>query len=167
MDESPLLHPMSREMLTHRGILGALAGLVAGVPMGVLMHLGTDVVPWLGLFLGETSAVYGWVVHLFTSAVFGLLFAVFVSLRFFEELAASVTGSTILGVAHGMVLSFVTIGVALPIVTEVLVPREAAGGEVLAPRAAGFGASVVFGLAHLVYGVVLGVIYGYYHESLE
>lgn len=172
MDESPLLHPMSRETFMHRGKLGVVAGIVAGIPMGLLMHLGTmhmepDLMTWLGLLLGEASPIRGWIVHLVMSGIFGFGFAVFVSLRLFEELARSLLGSVILGIAHASVLATVMIGIALPIISPIIVSRGTGGGDLFAPTAGGLGASVVLAVAHLVWGIVLGAIYGFYHESLE
>jgi hypothetical protein len=172
MDESPLLHPMSHQTFVHRGKIGVVAGIVAGIPMGLLLHLGTlhtgtDFMSWLGLLLGESSAIRGWLVHLFTSGVFGFAFAVFASLRLFEELGTSVFENAILGVIHASVLATVMIGVVLPVISPILVSRGTAAGDLFAPTAGGLGASVVLALAHLVWGIVLGAIYGFYHESLE
>jgi uncharacterized membrane protein YagU involved in acid resistance len=57
---------------------GAAAGLVAGVPLGIIMQA-TDVMPMVADLVADPSTGLGWLVHLFNSVLFGAIFAVLFS----------------------------------------------------------------------------------------
>jgi uncharacterized membrane protein YagU involved in acid resistance len=57
---------------------GAAAGLVAGIPLGIIMQA-TDVMPMVGDLISDPSTGLGWLVHLFNSALFGAIFALLFS----------------------------------------------------------------------------------------
>ncbi|MGH9249408.1 MAG: hypothetical protein ACRD0W_07835 [Acidimicrobiales bacterium] len=57
---------------------GASAGLVAGIPLGIIMQA-TDIMPMVGDLISDPSNGLGWLVHLFNSALFGAIFALLFS----------------------------------------------------------------------------------------
>jgi hypothetical protein len=57
---------------------GAAAGLVAGIPLGIIMQA-RDVMPMVGDLISDPSNGLGWLVHLFNSALFGAIFALLFS----------------------------------------------------------------------------------------
>lgn len=142
-------------------LVGAVAGLIAGVPMGLALQFGTDLLPILGAIVGGQSLVVGWIVHLFTSAVFGGLFGWVVILPVFRTLTDSVAECVLLGVVHATALATLMIGVVLPAMVGFLelsgegipfLDIPGPSGESLLPAG-------VFAFAHLLYGVVLGAGY--------
>lgn len=144
-----------------KGVAGVVAGLAGGVTMGVVLQFGTELLALVGRLAGAGTPVRGWVVHLATSALFGLLFAAFVSLPLIRDLATTVGGTALLGLVHAMALSFVTIGVLLPAATVALGLPELSISTYLVPGTEGTGLvdAGFFGLAHVVYGAVVGVAY--------
>ena len=57
---------------------GAAAGLIAGIPLGIIMHT-TNIMPMVGDLVSDPSNGLGWLVHLFNSALFGAIFALLFS----------------------------------------------------------------------------------------
>lgn len=142
---------------------GALGGVLGGIGMGILFQLGTDIMPVLGTFLGEPSALRGWIVHLAISAFLGAAFAVVLGYPPIRDYTASFdTMEYVLsGITYVYAIAAVTVGVLpfvleLPGATEVidpLIPREPDQSlTALLP-------AMVFAVAHLVYGAILGAVY--------
>ena len=149
---------------THAVGAGAIAGLVAGIGMGLFLQFGTDLMPVLGAFLGATTALRGWVVHLAVSALYGVVFAFVMGypslLRFFGSLDPS--EYALAGIMYGVVVgAFTTISI-LPFVTQlpwVTTAEIPPFPDVPGPGIAGLLPSVMFSIAHIVYGAVLGYLY--------
>lgn len=129
---------------------GAVAGgLVAGIGMGLIMHFVMNAMPLVGGLYGQPTVAMGWAAHLVHSVVFALAFVAVVtrtSLRSYGLL-----GMIGLGAAYGVVLELVAAGVVLPIWAN------AVG---LGPLPVPFIVPIGF-LTHLVYGVLLGAVFGY------
>jgi len=53
---------------------GAVAGLVAGVPFGLMIQFVIGAMPNVAALYGLQGIVAGWVVHLVQAAVFGSIF---------------------------------------------------------------------------------------------
>lgn len=164
---------LSAEELTdaswiNKSVAGIVGGLAGGVVMGIILQLGTELMPVFGRVLGAESVAYGWLVHLFTSAIFGLLFAVFVAFPIVRELERTVGTSALLAVIHASALSYVTIGVLLPAATIAFgLPDVALFSELSpGPGLEGLLPAGLFSLGHVVYGAVLGVVYAVL-EDLE
>ncbi len=143
---------------------GAVAGLVAGVGMGVLLQAGTDLLPLIGALYGLPTLLGGWLAHLFNSVVFGLLFVAVVTRRLladYETTAAALVG---LGVGYGAALGVLTGGILLPLwlsaagAADLPVPLFPVPGV-----ATDFVTPLVLGVAHLVYGALLGGVYAFLH----
>lgn len=142
-------------------LVAAVAGLIAGVPMGLILQFGTDLLPIVGAIFGFQSLLLGWVVHLVASAVFGALFGWIVLLPIFRTLTDTVAECILLGVVHAESLAILMIGVVIPGTVELL----GVSGEgvpllqIPGPSGEALLSAGVFAFAHLVYGVVLGAGY--------
>ena len=128
---------------------GAIAGgVIAGVGMGLIMQFVMNAMPLVGALYGQPTVVIGWLAHLFHSVVFALLFAIVVlrtSLREYGLLR--IVG---LGALYGVLLELVAAGFVLPIWAN------AVGAATLPVP---FLIPIGF-VTHLVYGVLLGVVFG-------
>lgn len=138
-------------------LVGAVMGLLAGLPTGIVLQLGTDLMPVFGGILGSESVVVGWVFHLALSALFGAFFGWHVKWPVFRSLTDSVAGAVMWGVIFGVVwYAYIVIGVIIPGVTTILgLPI----GDVPGPALGELSIAVAFSLAYILYGVVLG--FGY------
>lgn len=142
---------------------GLVGGLLGGIAMGILFHAGTDIMPLLGAFLGAESALRGWIVHLGLGLFNGAAFAVVLGYPVIRNYTASfdTLEYVLSGVTFVYAIAVVTVGV-LPFVFELpwatsvidpLIPQESGPTFVtLLP-------AVVFAVAHLVYGAILGGVY--------
>jgi len=136
---------------------GVVSGLVAGVGMGLVL-LGTDFFLIVGLLVGLPGQLGGWVVHLLVSVAFALLFVQIVSQPLLSDYTSPRGGLVGLGVGMGAFLGLVTGGIVLPVAVDV-----AGSGDLPVPLLPGLGGGVLFplrlGIAHLVYGLLLGAVY--------
>lgn len=139
---------------------GGLAGLAAGVGMGLVLHFALGLMPVIATLIGGETALVGWIVHLFNSTLFGLLFVAVFARPFFEELLADLDGCVSLGVVHSAALGLLTGGLLLPVAlaldgaTSLPVPTLPFPGVDVGAEFA-----VVIALAHVLYGVLLGGAY--------
>jgi len=141
--------------------VGALAGLVAGVPTGLVLQFGTEVLVLLGAFAGG-SVVVGWIVHLLLSAAFGAMFGWMVTWPVFRTLTDTTAGSVLLGAVHGVVwYGYVVVGVVVPGIVRLLGydPPGAILALVPGPRVESLLAAGAFAFAYVLWGAVLG--FGY------
>lgn len=139
---------------------GLISGFLAGIPMGLTLQFGTDLLPVLGTIAGGTSAALGWVVHLIISALYGALFAVIVAYPAIHSFVGEFDfrDYALIGITYAVMIAAVSISI-LPFIFELpwvagavqdqlsLVPGPSFGG--LVPAA-------VFAAGHVVYGAVLG-----------
>lgn len=128
----------------------ALAALSAGVAMGVVLFVLTDTLPAIGGLYGVQSPGVGWVLHLFHSVVFGLVFAAALS-RFSVPASESFFGRyTVVGLGYGVVLWAGAAGIVMPIWLN-LVGISTALPFLTLPSL----------LGHTIWGGTLGALYGY------
>lgn len=141
---------------------GVVSSLVAGVGMGVVLSVGTELLPLIGAIYGLESFTWGWVAHLANSVFFGLVFVGIVSRRFVRDSRPSLGTYIGYGLVYGALLEIVTGGILFP-----LWLRAAAAPELSFPfyplpgTVTWFVPAIVLGVAHLVYGALLGLSYGY------
>lgn len=142
-------------------VTGAVGGLIAGVFMGVVLHFALGLMPFIGAMVGVQNAAVGWVVHLCNSALFGVVFVPLALSGPGREMTATLSGSLGLGVVHGAILGLLTGGLLLPVSLQIVgvtgypVPLLPIPG-----LASDFDFALLLSLAHLLYGLVLGGIYG-------
>lgn len=144
-------HSSSAPVGVDSGHLGraTVASLVAGVAMGAVLTGLTDTLPAIGGLYGVQSVGVGWVLHLFHSVVFGLIFATAVSHTSGGWTTPSIGRCAVLGLGYGIVLWAVAAGIVMPVWLNLV----------------GIPSSVPFLtlsslLGHTVWGVSLGVLYG-------
>ena len=140
---------------------GVAAGLVAGLGMGAVLHVGANAMALVGALYGWPTATGGWVVHLANSVLIALLFTVVVSRRAVADRVEAVWQYVVGGVVYATAVGLVTAGVMLPAAMNLRGTRTIP--EPILPVSGGLGVAVVVtsvAVAHLVYGVLLGAIYG-------
>jgi len=77
-------------------VTGAIAGLVAGIPLGFIMQA-RDMMPMVADLVGDPSTGFGWLVHLFNSALFGAIFGLL-----FTRVISRPAGAVGLGLLYGV-----------------------------------------------------------------
>jgi uncharacterized membrane protein YagU involved in acid resistance len=79
---------VSRRALPMNLVTGAVAGVLAGLPLGVIMQVrdadpkmmpGIQMIDQVGDLISDPSAGLGWLIHLFNSALFGVVFVLLFS----------------------------------------------------------------------------------------
>lgn len=157
---------MSSPTVTHRAprrtrrVAGLAGGLAGGLAMGAILQFGMGVMAPIGALVGLPSPLGGWAVHLTASALFGLAFAWLGDRPFVRDFVSSRAGSIAVGVVYGGFLELLSGGVVLPLVAAAFDVEQLGFRLVPLP---GTGEGVVLlvlaGVAHLVYGFVLGAVY--------
>jgi uncharacterized membrane protein YagU involved in acid resistance len=128
------------------GIIGGLAGgAVFGMMMGMMGML-----PMIGKMVGQPSAIAGFIVHMINSGIIGAAFAII-----FGRSAASIKGGLGFGSLYGVIWWLL-------------------GPLTLMPLFMGMGFGVNWNMAaainmmpslmgHLIYGIILGIVYSKLH----
>jgi uncharacterized membrane protein YagU involved in acid resistance len=92
-------------------VLGAAAGVVAGLPLGIIMQVrdadpammpGTTMMDLVGDLISDPSARLGWLIHLFNSALFGAIFVLLFS-RWLSQRVPAIALGLLYGVAWWVV----------------------------------------------------------------
>jgi hypothetical protein len=135
---------------------GAIAGLIAGIPFGLMMQMMSAPTPdggqmpmmaMVAMVVGSTSIAVGWLYHLFNSVVIGVLFAWLFGARVHAMAAGLAFGAgwgLVWWVVGGLVLMPIALGMA-PFAPLMMAPmRPVAMGSLM---------------GHVIYGVVLGAAY--------
>ncbi|MFD1563603.1 hypothetical protein ACFR99_08585 [Haloarchaeobius amylolyticus] len=143
---------------------GVTGGLVAGIAMGLVLHFGGDQIELLGGLAVEPELAVGagWAIHLMISIAFGLVFAAIVSQGWIQQQVTDFSDYVIAGLAFGAIIGLFAGGVVFPIAMEragvaalpmpfLPVPGPGPTAELVS--------ALVFGLGHLVYGLVLGTVF--------
>jgi uncharacterized membrane protein YagU involved in acid resistance len=128
--------------LPARVVAGIASGLAGGVVFGILMQV-WGMMPMVAMLVGSESVALGWLVHLFNSALFGAVFAVLVG-RWATTLAVAAG----LGLAYGVlwwVLGALLIMPAWLGMTAMIFELDTNAWRSL--------------LGHLIYGLLLGLVY--------
>jgi hypothetical protein len=124
-----------------RGVLDAVAGVSAGLLVGVLFSL-VGVFAVLGSVVGVEGAAVGWAVHLVVAAVLGVAFGVLVTATSARRYTADATTAALLGLGYGGVIW--AVGEVLWVIT---------GGPVLA------NVGLVSLIGWLLFGLMLGSLH--------
>ncbi|UPW01680.1 hypothetical protein M0R88_06150 [Halorussus gelatinilyticus] len=132
-----------------RWVGGAVAGLVAGVCFGLYLQFVVGVLPPREAVVAPETLAYSWVVHLFHSLAFALVYVGVVSFPRIARFADRPATGVALGAAFGVALWAVATGVAVAfwaVANTVLVlpiPDPSVGSLV----------------GHVLYGAVLGTTF--------
>ncbi|QLG63217.1 histidine kinase [Halorarum salinum] len=141
-----------RGITGHGWVSAALAGIVGGIAFGAMMQLMMPDVLEMAIpslyGLGPGLAV-GWLVHLFHSAAFGLVYAAIVRLDALAAYANRVTTGAGLGVAYGVLVWLFAASVVMPLWVGAVLPMN--------PPVPDFNPASLVG--HAVFGVLLGALY--------
>lgn len=117
----------------------------------MLQMMMTDVIAMaIPALYGQSGIAAGWVVHLFHSVVFGILFAAVVSTTSLRRFAETWSTGAVLGLAYGVLVWVVAAAIVMPL-------WLGAVGFPQVPPLPNFNPQSLVG--HLVYGLVLGVGY--------
>ena len=137
--------------LPARVVAGIAGGLAGGVVFGILMQA-WDMLPMVAMLVNSESVAVGWLVHLFNSALFGVIFAVL-----FGRWAATLVARTRSSASE----SAAAIGLGYGVLWWVL------GALLIMPAWLGMN-EMIFELnttawrslvGHLAYGLLLGLVY--------
>lgn len=131
-----------------RLLMAGIAGVIAGVVMGITLQTFTNILPVIGALYGSQSAAVGWITHLFHSVVFAVAFATGLSHPQATDLRDSPAVTTGLAIVFGTLLWFVAAGIVMPIWLN------AVGIAVPIPRL-----RFVPLIGHLLWGGVFGVLF--------
>jgi hypothetical protein len=149
----------------YTGFVGAVGGLVGGVGMGVVFHAGANLMPVVGALYGWPTVLGGWVVHLLNSVLAGVLFAFVAAQPVFRDSTKTLAESVAAGVVYAAAVGLVSTGLLLPVSMTLLGIQSLP--EPILPLPGAFGTVLVVvsvGVAHLVYGVLLGATYAAVHS---
>jgi uncharacterized membrane protein YagU involved in acid resistance len=117
--------------------------------MGLVLQFVMGAMPLVGALYGQPTVLAGWVAHLFYSVVFAVLFAAVVAGTSLREYG--LLGMVGLGLVYGVPLGLVAAGVVLPVWANAI-----GAGPLPVPFIIPMGF-----LTHIVYGVLLGAVFGY------
>ncbi|WP_336359941.1 histidine kinase [Haladaptatus sp. ZSTT2] len=133
----------------------AVAGLLATLAFGGFQTaMGSS-----GVIANALPALYGiqgpalaagWGIHLVHGAIFGIVYAAFVSTEPLREYAAKLPTGAVLGIAFSVLQTIVAVGFIMPLWLQAV-------GFPAAPPVPNLALSSFIG--HAVYGVVLGALY--------
>jgi hypothetical protein len=135
-----------------------LGGLTAGVAMGLLMRYGYGDIAMIGALVGQESVIVGWLVHLVVSIGFGLLFGAGLVYTSMRRYLGSPLAFVVLGVTYGIFIWLVGAGIVMPYWLSVM-------GAVSNPEIPLLTRESL--LVHMLYGLVLGVVYIAVHSWAE
>lgn len=141
---------------------GMFSGLIAGIAMGIIYHGGANVMPLIGALYGAPTVAGGWVGHLVTSVVLGTIYGYVASRPAFAGFNETLSGALILGVVYATLIGIINGGLILPIAFNLLGFHQIP--DPILPIPGALGAFIVvlsIGLAHIVYGIVLGATFRY------
>lgn len=154
----------SAEALQYRWGAGIAGGLVGGIGMGVILHAGANIMPFIGSLYGWPTVIGGWAAHLVNSVLIGLVFTLIVSRPIVRQQTTTVSGCVVAGIVYAAAVGLATSGVMLPIAMNAL--GRQSFPEPLLPVPGVIGGILVVlsvGVAHVVYGILLGATYGAIH----
>ena len=145
----------SLETVVSAGLGG---GLIGGIAMGAILHGGADLMEFIGALYGSPTVPAGWLTHLIHSAIIGLVFALVVSRPAIDRRFETMTEYAILGMVYASGIGLVVAGVVLPISMRAM-GVETLPEPILPGMIGEFLTVVSVGVAHLIYGLLLGVLY--------
>lgn len=140
-----------------------VGGLVAGLVMGLILSVGNGIMASIGRFTGEPSPWIGWVIHLGFSIVFAAGFLWLLSIRPIEVAFRNRTDTMLLGIVYSALLAAGTWGFVIPVFAGFweAFPLSATPDAISIAQF-----TLVLGLGHLAWGIVLSAIVVYRHSPM-
>lgn len=93
----------------------SVAAILAGIAMGLILQSLTETLPAIGGLYGVSTVTAGWILHLFHSVVFGMLFVAAISRPGLSRYASRFTRCTMLGLGYGILLWIIAAGLVMPV----------------------------------------------------
>ena len=131
---------------------GIVGGVVGGVVFGVMMTMEMRMVMEMaipGMYGLSPGLELGWVIHLFHSAVFGVVFAAAVRYAGGTDRLDSNLTVAVAGLAYGLIVWVLAASILMPAWVNVTMGMGAPVPDFVMASAMG----------HAVYGVLLGIVY--------
>ena len=139
----------------HRWLDAAVAGLAAGTAFGLYLQFVVEVFPLAGPAQGIETLVTEWVVHLFHSLVFAVVYAELVSWSPLAGYADRVPTGAMLGASYGVVVWAVATAVVVAFLTVANTVWILSIPDASIANLAG----------HVLYGVVLGTVFAVVRQT--
>lgn len=146
--------------LATTAVVGGIAG---GIVMGAILQAGTNVLATIGAVSGTPSPLIGWLVHLVLSVVFAAGFLLVLGAKPVETAFQSSSDTVLLAIIYGAFLASVTWGFVIPVTLgfEEVFPLDITPDAISVARF-----SIVLGLGHLAYSLVLAGVVIYRHRPM-
>ncbi len=130
-------------------VLAGFAALISGIGMGGVLFLLTNTLPAIGGLYGIQSMGVGWVLHLFHSIIFGLIFIAIVDQIPMDPDQQYIKRYGFFGFAYGLLLWLGAAGIIMPVWLNLVgIPTEIPF------------LTIPSLLGHSVWGIALGGLYG-------
>ena len=150
----------------HPWVAAVVGGLAAGTGMGVVLSVGTQLMPLIGALYGAGTFLGGWVAHLANSVFFALVFSFALSRAVVRRETFPLATYVGIGLGYGAFLGLVTGGVLFPLWLNAGVQADVPVPFLPLPDdGTFFVTTLVLGVAHLVYGAILGFVYAVLSRS--
>ena len=134
--------------LPTRLLAGIAGGLAGGVVFGVLMQM-MGMIPMVAMLVGSKSVAVGWLVHLAIAAFIGATFALL-----FARWAARLVPGALTGMGYGVVWW---------VLGALLIMPARLGMDVFVLNTTAWQSL----MGHLIYGLILGVVYAVVRPRLR
>ncbi|WP_227380557.1 histidine kinase [Haladaptatus halobius] len=146
-------HVSDAEMTTTGGWqAGVIAGLSGGAVMGVMLTIAMRPVieHAIPALWGLDGGLAGWIIHMSNAAIFGVIFAAVATQPSVRNYTTSLGQSAVLGIGYGVVLWIVAAVIVMPLWLQAV-------GFANAPAFPNISMKSLMG--HIIYGLVLGLVY--------
>jgi hypothetical protein len=133
------------------GVFGTLGMSVFLYVISKSVYKNTDMVKALGSLVTKSlnnAFQVGISLHIISGIVFAFIYAIILAIFNVHGLSACLGGSLIIGFIHGGVVSFL------------LIPAVAESHPLHRFRIEGFSVAIAYWAAHIVYGLIVGIIIG-------
>lgn len=156
-------HVSSTELVVGAGMGG---GFVGGIGMGLILHGGAGMMEFIGALYGAPTVPAGWVAHLVNSVIIGLIFALVVSRKAVRGRIETTMEYAIAGMIYATAVGLATVGIMIPMSMRLLDLGAFPEPPLMFAGMIGqFVVVVSVAVAHLVYGVLLGITYRYIRQT--
>lgn len=149
--------------------VAVVAGITGGIGMGIVLSIGTNLLPVIGGIYGFGTFIGGWIAHLGFSVFWAVVFVFVLSQPIVRHERLGLATITGLGIGYGAFLGLVVGGVLFPFGVNLMGLESGLSVPYLplAVRDEVVISSILFVVAHLVYGAVLGVVYPILSRSVS